>query len=220
MLAMDIELARFNMVEQQIRTWEVLDRRILDLVALAPREDYVPAKYRNLAFADMNLPIGNGQVMMQPKIEARLLQELEIEPDDNILEIGTGSGYLTSLFASLGKHVYSVEFFPDFAHTALEKLAHHHHMNVTLNVGDAAAGWDQHGPYDVIALTGSVPVLPEAFKNSLAPGGRLFAIVGTSPAMEALLIRRLDDDSFNEQSLFETDLPALTNAKTPARFVF
>ena len=217
---MDIERARFNMVEQQIRTWEVLDLRILDLIARAPREDYVPTAYRNLAFADMNIPLGHGQVMMQPKVEARLLQELEIEPTDKILEIGTGSGYLTSLLASLGKTVYSVEIFPDFSREALEKLARHGHKNVTLEVGDAAAGWERHAPYHVIVLTGSVPVLPEPFQKNLVPDGRLFAVVGTSPVMEALLIRRLEGNNFTEQSLFETDLPALMNAKAPARFVF
>jgi len=217
---MDIEQARFNMVEQQIRTWDVLDQRILDLVTRSPREDYVPAEYRELAFADFNLPIGHDQVMMMPKVEARVLQELEIEPGDKILEVGSGSGYLTSLLASLGKSVYSVEIFTDISRAALEKLARHGHKNVTLEVGDAAAGWDRHAPYDVIVLTGSVPVLPPAFKTLLAPGGRLFAIVGNSPAMEALLITRLDEKNFSERSLFETDVPALVNAKAPAVFAF
>lgn len=216
---MNIERARFNMIEQQIRTWEVLDQRILELIAHAPREDYVPTTYRNLAFADMNIPLGHDQVMMQPKVEARLLQELEIEANDKMLEIGTGSGYLTALLASLGKTVYSVEIFADFSRAALEQLARHGHKNVTLEVGDAAAGWERHAPYDVIVLTGSVPVLPETFKNTLAPNGRLFAIVGTSPAMEALLIRRLEGDNFSEHSLFETDVPALVNAKAPVKFV-
>ncbi len=220
MPAMDIERARFNMLEQQIRTWAVLDQRILDLVARAPREDYVPGIYRQLAFADMNIPLGHGQVMMQPKMEARLLQELEIHPSDKILEIGTGSGYLTSLLASLGKHVYSVEIVPELARTALERLAHHGHKNVTLNVGDAATGWDAQTPYDVIVLTGSVPVLPESFKQSLAPNGRLFAVVGYSPAMEAKIVRRVDANGLREVSLFETDLPALVNAKAPAKFIF
>jgi len=222
MNVMDMERARFNMVECQIRTWDVLDPRILDLVARAPREDYVPAVYRQLAFADMNIPLGNGQVMMQPKVEARLLQELDINPADKVLEIGTGSGYFTSLLANLAQHVYSVEIFPDFSRAALEKLAHHGHQNVTLEVGDAAAGWDRHAssPYDVIVLTGSVPVLPDAFKQSLAPNGRLFAVVGTSPAMEATIVRRINAASFSQRSIFETDLLALVNAKAPARFAF
>jgi protein-L-isoaspartate(D-aspartate) O-methyltransferase len=217
---MDIERARFNMVEQQIRTWQVLDPRILELIARSPREDFVPGNYRKLAFADMNIPLSNGQVMMQPKVEARLLQELDIQSTDKILEIGTGSGFLTSLLASLGRHVHSVEIFPDLARTALEKLAFHGRKNVTLEIGDAAAGWDRHAPYDVVVLTGSVPVLPAMFKDSLAPNGRLFAIVGESPVMEAMLIKRTDATSFSERSLFETDLPALVNAKAPARFIF
>jgi len=217
---MNLEQARYNMVEQQIRTWDVLDPRILELVARARREDYVPAAFRRLAFADMNIPLDHGQVMMQPKVEARLLQELEIEPGDKILEVGTGSGFLTSLLASLCKHVYSVDIFADFARATLEPLARHGHKNVTLEVGDAAPGWDRHAPYDVIVLTGSVPVLPEAFKASLAPGGRLFAVVGDSPVMEAIVITRSVNGSYAERSLFETDLPPLLNARAPAHFDF
>ena len=216
---MNIAQARFNMVEQQIRTWDVLDARILELVARAVREDYVPVALCKLAFADMNLPLAHGQVMMPPKVEARALQALEIKPSDKILEIGTGSGFLTSLLASLGKHVHSVDIFPDFSREALEKLARHGHKNVTLEVGDAATGWDKHGPYDVIVLTGSVPVLPPSFTASLAPGGRLFAIVGRSPVMEAMLVRKVAN-GFSEVSLFETDLPALVNAAAPTKFVF
>jgi protein-L-isoaspartate(D-aspartate) O-methyltransferase len=217
--AMNLETARFNMVEQQIRTWDVLDQRILDLVAQAPREDYVPPAYRNLAFADMNIPIGHHQTMMQPKMEARLLQELEIKSSDKILEVGTGSGFLTSLLATLGKQVYSVEFYPDFSRAALDVLAQHGHKNVTLEVGDAATGWDRHGPYDVIVLTGSVPVLPESFKQSLVSGGRLFAVVGKAPAMDAIVIQRVGN-GFSERSVFETVLPALVNAKAPVTFDF
>lgn len=220
MNTMNIELARHNMVEQQIRTWDVLDPRILDLVAHAPREDYVPAPYRNLAFADLNLPLGEGEVMMMPKLEARLLQALDIRPQDKILEIGTGSGYLTSLLAALGKHVVSVELNPELARTAAERLAAHGVKNVTLEIGDGARGWDKQAPYDVIVITGSLPVLPENFQNSLAPGGRLVAVVGNSPAMEALLIRRRNERHFETRSLFETDLPPLRNAYEPARFVF
>jgi protein-L-isoaspartate(D-aspartate) O-methyltransferase len=216
---MNIEQARYNMVEQQIRTWDVLDPRVLELVAHAPREDYVPAALRQLAFVDMNLPLAHDQVMMQPKVEARVLQALEIKPSDKILEIGTGSGFLTSLLAGLGRHVHSVDVFPDFARAALEQLARHGHKNVTLEVGDAAAGWDRHAPYDVVVLTGSVPLLPPAFTSCLAPGGRLFAIVGQAPVMEALLVRRVANGC-SEVSLFETELPALVNAKAPAKFVF
>ncbi len=220
MTNLNFELARHNMVEQQIRPWDVLDQRILDLVSRAPREDYVPAPYRGLAFADLNLPIGRGQVMMAPKLEARILQELEINPKDRILEIGTGSGYFASLLAALGGHVTSVEILPEFKDAAEKKLAAHGVKNVTLEQGDGARGWDKHAPYDVIVVTGSTPVLPEGFVRSLAPNGRLFVIVGKSPVMEARLVRRLAGDSFEEKSLFETDLPPLINAYEPAKFAF
>lgn len=220
MTSLNFETARHNMVAQQIRTWEVTDAQVLELVARAPREDYVPARLRNLAFVDMNLPLGHGQVMMAPKLEARLLQTLALHPGDKVLEIGTGSGYVTSLLAALAGRVISVEIFPEFSAAAARRLEAHGHRNVTLEVGDAAAGWDRHGPYDAILVTGSLPVLPEAFRQGLAPGGRLLAIVGESPAMAVRLVRRLDQHGFGETSLFETDLPPLINARAHARFVF
>jgi protein-L-isoaspartate(D-aspartate) O-methyltransferase len=220
MAAPNLDVARRNMLESQVRTWDVIDERVLELVARAPREDYVPAAYRNLAFVDMNIPLPHGQVMMAPKTEARLLQALALKPTDRVLEIGTGSGSLTALLAGLGAHVTSVEIFEDLSREAAARLAAHGIGNVTLEVGDAASGWSKGGPFDVIVLTGSVPVLPGAFREALAPGGRLFAIVGESPVMEARLIERLDGGNFRETSLFETDLPALVNAKGPARFVF
>ncbi len=217
---MNFEVARFNMVQQQIRTWDVLDPRVLDLVGKMPREDFVPPAYRKLAFVDMNIPLGQEQVMMAPKVEARLLQELEVSPQDKILEVGTGSGYLTALLASFGAHVHSVEIIPEFSTQAAAKLAAHQIGNVTLEVGDAARGWGRHGPYDVIAITGSLPILPDNFRNSLKVGGRLFAIVGQSPVMEAKLIRRVSQTSWSEASLFETSLPPLRNALEPSKFVF
>jgi protein-L-isoaspartate(D-aspartate) O-methyltransferase len=220
MSEMNFEVARFNMVQQQIRTWDVLDPRVLDLVGKMPREDFVPPAYRKLAFVDMNIPLGQEQVMMAPKVEARLLQELEISPQDKILEVGTGSGYLTALLASFGTHVHSVEIIPEFSTHAAAKLAAHQIGNVTLEVGDAARGWGRHGPYDVIAITGSLPILPDSFRNSLKVGGRLIAIVGQSPVMEAKLIRRVSQASWSEVSLFETSLPPLRNALEPSKFVF
>jgi protein-L-isoaspartate(D-aspartate) O-methyltransferase len=193
---------------------------VLDLIARAPREDYVPAAFRNLAFVDMEIPIGHGQVMMAPKLEARLLQALEIGSKDKILEVGTGSGYLTSLLAALGGQVISVEIDADFSREAAAKLAAHGVKNVTLEVGDAANGWDKHAPYDVIVLTGSVPALPEALRANLAAGGRLFAVVGESPVMEARLIRRLGANEWSDTALFETDLPRLVNVKPTPKFVF
>lgn len=219
MSAMNFEQARFNMIEQQIRPWDVLDQRVLDLIARVPREDFVPESYRSLAFTDMNTPLGRGQVMMSPKLEARMLQSLDVRPSDTVLEVGTGSGYVTALLANLARHVYSVEIIPEFKTGAQTKLAEHDLDNVTLEVGDAACGWDRHRPYDVVAITGSLPVLPESFQLSLTVGGRLFAIVGDSPVMNAILITRVGEDEWNKEYLFETDLPALLNAPEPQRFV-
>lgn len=213
-------VARHNMVEQQIRPWEVLDQRVLSLIDRSPREEYVPAQYRNLAYVDMSIPLGHGQVMMPPRLEARLLQELAVQPTDKILEIGTGSGYMASLLAAVGAHVYSVEIIPELEASARRSLDSHGVKNVTLEAGDGASGWDRHAPYDVILITGSLPLLPTAFKQSLALRGRMIAIVGRSPVMEAKLIQRLGNDSWTEVSLFETDLPPLLNAREPERFVF
>ena len=212
--------ARKHMLESQIRTWDVTDPRVLDLVAQAPRQEFVPERYCNLAFADINIPLGHGQAMMSPMLEARLLQVLDIQARDKILEIGTGSGYFTWLLAKLGGHVHSVEIHGEFTAAAAARLATQGIHNVTLETGDAARGWDRHAPYDVIIITGSTPILPDTFQRSLAVGGRLAAVVGTSPAMEARLIKRIDSESFSQQLLFETDLPPLQNAAAPARFVF
>lgn len=216
----DLEQARFNMIEQQIRPWEVLDPRVLELMAEVPREDFVPARYRKLAYADMPVPLGDDQVMMPPKMAARILQALEIRPDETVLEVGTGTGYFTALLARLAKQVYSVDINPQMTRQAAEKLAAHGITNVTLETGDAARGWAQHAPYDVIVITGSLPVLPESFQQSLNIGGRLAAIVGDPPTMEVLLITRVGEDEYARESLFETELPPLINAPQPERFTF
>jgi protein-L-isoaspartate(D-aspartate) O-methyltransferase len=220
MSAFDFSLARQQMIESQLRTWGVRDERVLEAIGRTPREDYVPRNYRSLAFADMNIPLGRGQVMMAPKLEARLLQALELKPTDKVLEIGTGSGHMTALLAALCRQVVSVEIFPEFTTEAASKLAHHGVRNITLETGDGARGWDRQRPYDAILLTGSTPLLPVAFQHSLAIGGRLIAIVGTAPAMEVRRICRLQADAFKEDSLFETVLPPLLNALEPPRFVF
>jgi protein-L-isoaspartate(D-aspartate) O-methyltransferase len=216
----NIELARFNMVEQQIRTWDVLDQQVLDLLFRLRREEFVPAAYRSLAFADLEIPIGHGEKMLQPKLEARLIQELELGSEDVVLEIGTGSGYMTALLAALTRHVYSVDIVPDFTRDAAARLAEHGIRNVTLESGDAARGWDKSGPYDAIVVTGSVPVLPAAFQNSLKTGGRLIAIVGEAPVMEASKVVRSGPDAYRATGLFETCIPPLKNAQQPERFVF
>jgi protein-L-isoaspartate(D-aspartate) O-methyltransferase len=217
---MDFERARFNMVEQQIRTWEVLDQRVLDLLFTVRREDFVPPEYRELAFADLEIPLGHGEKMLQPRIEARMVQELAPAETDRILEVGTGSGYVTALLAALGAHVYSVDIVPDFVRGAAERLAAHGVRNVTLDIGDAARGWDKHGPYDAIILTGSVPLLSESFKQSLKTGGRLLAVVGEPPVMEAQLITNAGGGAYNTVGLFETCIAPLRNAPCPERFVF
>lgn len=217
---MNFEQARFNMVEQQIRTWEVLDQRVLDLLLRVRREEYVPQQHRALAFADMEIPLGHGEKMLAPKMEARMLQELALRPSDKILEIGTGSGYMTALLASLGSHVYSVDVVAEFVQAAGAKLAAHGINNATLEAGDAARGWDRHGPYDAIILTGSVPALADAFRKSLLPGGRLIAVVGEPPVMEAKLITCVAAGAFGTTGLFETCIPTLRNAPQVEKFVF
>jgi len=217
---LNIDQARFNMIQQQIRPWDVADDRVLELIARLPREEFVPAAYRNLAFADIMIPLGHGQMMMEPKAEARFVQELAIGPKDTILEVGTGSGYVTALLASLGASVTSVEIIPELAAEAKEKLAAHKIASVKLEVGDAARGWAAGAPYDAILVTGSTPVLPEEFKQQLAIGGRLAVVVGQPPIMEAKLIRRLSEQAFEEISLFDTKLPPLINALPAPAFVF
>ena len=220
MMTMDIEKARFNMIEQQIRPAEVLDTRVLDTIATTPREAFVPAEYRDLAFSDTNIPLGHGQAMMKPILEARLLQALDVQPTDKVLEIGTGSGYLTALLAKLGAHVFSVEIQPELLEQARARLAAQGIDNVTLEQGDAAHGWDGNNPFDVIVITGSLPILPESFQRGLTVGGRLVVIVGSAPAMDVRLITRVAEDSWTSESLFETELPALANAEQPSAFVF
>ena len=216
---MNVQQARFNMVEQQIRTWEVLDQQVLDLMAEVPREDYVPAAYRNLAFADTCIPLDHGQTMMLPRVEARMLQALKVSPSDRILEIGTGSGFVTALLARLGGHVTSIEIHASLTNSASEKLAAHANENVDVHHADGSQGWDRSAPYDVIAVTGSVPVAAGNFRNNLAVGGRLFIIVGQEPAMEALLITRNGETQWSTDCLFETVLAPLTGVEEPERFV-
>jgi protein-L-isoaspartate(D-aspartate) O-methyltransferase len=220
MTEVDLAKARHNMIEQQIRTWDVLDQDILDLLDSLPRERFVPAEYRNLAYSDMQIPLGRGQVMFPPRVEARMLQALDVQPHEKVLEVGTGSGYVTALLARLASHVHSVDYIPEFKLEAARRLADHGIDNVTLEVGDAAQGWERHAPYDVIAVTGSLPILPDAFREQLAVGGRLFAIVGDDPVMEAELITRLDEDNYVSEGLFETSLLPLLNAPQPERFTF
>ncbi|HQV87778.1 MAG TPA: protein-L-isoaspartate O-methyltransferase [Nitrosomonas sp.] len=217
---MNLEETRFNMVVQQIRTWNVLDDSVLDLLYKIRREEFVLPANRAMAFVDMETPLGHGQVMLAPKMEARILQELHVQKTDKILEVGSGSGYLTALLAEKGAHVYSVEIVPELKAMAENNLRTHGITNVTIEQGDAAQGWSKHEPYDVIVLTASTPVLPETFLKSLNPGGRLFAIVGEDPVMEALLITCTAPGEFKTTQLFETCTAPFINALQPARFTF
>jgi len=218
MTDVDLAQARFNMVEQQVRTWEVLNERVLDTLEALPREDFVPAAYRNLAYADIQIPLAHGEVMMEPKVEARLLQALEPQPQEHGLEIGTGTGYVTACLARLCGEVISVDLHPDFAEIAAEHLAAHGLRNVHLETGDAARGWQDGRRYDVIVVTGSLPMLHGGFHRSLTVGGRLGVIVGEPPIMEALLITRIDDDQWATESLFDTSLPPLVGAPRKRHF--
>ena len=217
---MNAEQARFNMIEQQIRPWEVLDSRVLELLTEVPREVFVPAEFRQLAFADMCIPLGAGEFMMAPKVEARMLQALAIEPKDSILEIGTGSAYVTALLATLGSQATTLEVNPEFTQRAEILLGRQGITNVKLAVGNGFETHDSGGPYDVIAVTGSVPILTPHFQQQLTLEGRLFIVVGQSPIMDARLIRRAGPSEWISESLFETDLPQLHGAPQPQRFVF
>lgn len=217
---MNHEQARFNMIEQQIRPWDVLDDTVLDILRQVPREDFVPAQYAGLAFADLEIPIGHDQSMLSPKLEARIVQSLELKKTDKVLEIGTGSGYMTALLAKLAGEVVSVDCVAEFTAAARQKLQQHGVYNVTLETGDAAQGWQAHAPYDVIVLTGSVPLLAEAFRQQLKPGGRLFAVVGEAPVMEATLVSSPAPHVYRTEKLFELCVPTLMNALQPERFIF
>ncbi len=217
---MTLEETRFNMVEQQIRTWSVLDDTVLELLYKMHREDFVPAEYQYMAFVDMEIPLGHGQLMHTPKMEARILQEVQVKKTDKILEVGTGSGYLTALLATKGDHVYSVEIIPELKAMAEANLKAHDITNVTLEEGDASHGWPSHAPYDVIIITGSTQVLPEAFKQCLNPGGRLFAIIGKAPIMNVVLITCEASGVFTTKPLFETYINPLSNAQQAEQFVF
>ena len=216
---MNFEQARFNMVEQQVRTWEVLDQRVLDVVGRVPRDRFVPADYRRLAYADTEIPLGHGEHMMPPRVEARMLQALQPHPGERVLEIGTGSGYVTALLAALGAHVTSVEIVPELHASSGRNLSAEGVEGLHLVEGDGLHGWQEGAPWDCIAVTGSLPVLDPALQQQLAIGGRLFVIVGQEPAMEAFAITRVGEQEFGRESLFETVIPPLRGAVAPQRFV-
>jgi protein-L-isoaspartate(D-aspartate) O-methyltransferase len=217
---MDIELARYNMVEQQIRPWDVLDQDVLDLLHVWRREDFVPEAHRALAFVDMEIPLGHGERMWTPKLEARVIQEIALRPTDRVLEVGTGSGYLTALLAARAASVVSVEIVPEFVSRARARLAAHGVDNVDLRQGDAARDWVDSAGFDVIVLTGSTPVLSDSFKRRLHVGGRLFAITGSAPVMTAQLMTCTAPGAYRSLTLFETVVAPLVGAPQPEAFVF
>ena len=217
---MNLEQARFNMIEQQIRPWNVLDLAVLGRLHSLKREEFVPEAMRGLAFVDMELPLGEGQVMLQPKVEARIVQDLALKTTDKVLQIGTGSGYLTALLASFSQYVYSIDINPAFKAAAEAKLFANGVKNVSLLIGDGAKGLEAKGPFDVIVVTASLPVVPDTLKHQLTVGGRLFAIVGDAPVMSATIITRLGPDTFSARKTFETCTAPLINAAQPERFVF
>jgi protein-L-isoaspartate(D-aspartate) O-methyltransferase len=216
---MNIEQARFNMIEQQIRPWDVLELDVLDLLNVVKRENFVPASHKNLAFVDTEIPLGGGVFMFTPKIEARILQDVQLKKHENVLEIGTGSGYMAALLAHKGRHVTTVEISPELKAQAEKNLADAGITNVTVELGNGAQGWTGGAPFDVIVISGSLPLLPEAFLQQVKVGGRIFAIIGESPVMSAHVITRTSD-GYDKVKLFETDVQALQSATTPSQFTF
>jgi protein-L-isoaspartate(D-aspartate) O-methyltransferase len=219
---MNIEKARFNMIEQQIRTWDVLDPEVLDLLVAVKREAFVPAAYQSLAFVDTEIPLPNGEHMFAPKMEARILQEIAPQQHEDVLEIGAGSGYMAALLAAKARHVTTVDIDPVLRDMAAKNLADYGVQNVDVVLGDGAQGWAEAvaKPYEVIVISGSLPVLPDAFLQQVKVGGRIFAIVGNAPVMAAQIITRVSDAAWNTVTIFETAVKPLRNTAAPSRFAF
>lgn len=217
---MDIELARRNMIASQIRPWNVLNPEILDLIDRVPREEFVPPAYRALAFADCAIPIGHGETMMTPRVEARMLQALAPKPGERALEIGTGSGYVTALLASMADSVISIDIRDDFVSAATAKLTDHRITNCDVRTADGSRGYYQDTPFDVVACTGALTTFDTQLLDMLGIGGRMFVVIGTAPAMDALLITKLNDTDCSREVLFETELRTLQNAPDRGAFHF
>jgi protein-L-isoaspartate(D-aspartate) O-methyltransferase len=219
-MAMNIEQARLNMVENQVRPWEVLDGRVLDVIARVRREDFVAPEHRQLAFADLCLPLGHGEVMMKPVVEGRVLQALELQPTDRVLEIGTGSGFLTACLASLAAHVTSVDIHADFIAAAAQRLQDASVVNATVLTAEAVQAWQPDELFDALVVTGAVSDIPSRWLGWLKPGARALVVRGQSPVQHATLLTHEGAGRYREEILFETDLPYLIHAEPPARFVF
>ena len=218
-MTLDLDLARRNMVSNQVRTWEVLDARVLEVLGTVHREDFVPPAFRGAAYADLELPLGHGEIMMKPVLEGRLLQALELTRNDRVLEIGTGSGYLSACLAQLAGHVTSIDLRAEFTAVAQTRLRAAGIDNAELLTAEAVHEFVPAQRFDAIAITGAVATLPQRWLGWLNPGGRLFLIMGQAPAMQALLLRHGDAQPETVEVLFETDLPYLRNAAPQAQFV-
>ncbi len=217
---MDLEKARFNMIEQQIRPWDVLDLEILDLLAVVKREQFVPKAYASLAFVDTEIPLPGGQNMLAPRVEARVLQDLNVRKHENVLEIGAGSGYMAALLAHRARHVLTVDILPELAALARQNLADAGILNVDVAEGNAAEGWPAHAPYDVICISGSMPFVPQAILEQVKVGGRISAFVGSLPVMEAQVITRVSETEYQTVNLFETAVAPLVGVPQRSRFQF
>ncbi|WP_343728343.1 protein-L-isoaspartate O-methyltransferase [Duganella sp.] len=217
---MNIEQARFNMIEQQIRPWDVLDAEVLELLHVVKRENFVPAAHKALAFADIEIPLPGGEAMLAPKIEARLLQDLALKKHESVLLIGAGTGYLAALLGHKAQKVTAVEVSPELKALAEQNLAANGVTNVTVELGNGAQGWSNGAPFDVIVVSGSLPVLPEAMLQQLKVGGRLAVIIGQAPAMKAQLITRTGEAGYDTRTLFETNVKPLASAVAPSQFKF
>ena len=217
---MDFEKARFNMIEQQVRPWDVLDPDVLNLLATVHREDFVPAGRRGLAYADCEIPLGPQAVMLAPRVEARALQALQLKRHEKVLEVGTGSGYMAALLSAHAAQVWTIEIDPALAQQAQANIERAGIVNVEVEIGDGLGGLPAHAPYDVIVLSGAVPAVPHVLLEQLKVGGRLFAIVGTAPAMEAQLITRTGEAAWHTANLFETVTRPLANAPRVPAFSF
>lgn len=217
---MNIEQARFNMIEQQIRPWNVLDQDVLDLLVVVKREQFVPAAYQNLAFVDTEIPLAAGETMFTPKLEARIMQELGVKKHENVLEIGAGSGYMAALLAHKARHVTTVEIVPELKAMAEKNLANAGVVNVTVEQADGSEGFGGGAPYDVIVISGALEVLPEAFLKQVKVGGRIAAIVGQAPVMSAQIITRVTETAYDTVKVFETNVKYLKVAVKPSHFTF
>lgn len=217
---MNFETARYNMIEQQIHTWDVLDERILDLFKDVPRENFVPSAFQQLAYSDIAVPLPHEQCMLPPREDARILQVLNLKPTDTVLEIGTGTGFFTLLLSKMSQHILTVDIYPEFTENAKKNLAPFNLKNITFATFDANRSLPNPGLYDVICITGSLPEMPHYYMNQLTISGRIFAIVGNAPAMHANCVTRVADNQWITETLFETVRPRLVNADKPTSFEF